>query len=315
MPRNRQLPRRRSAPSDRRPAEAATRPGSSRPPEPRREPAPLSSGDSVSIPRQEPIEQPRGARRGNFEEVSLGFDEERAPCSRPRAAWSAAKPACIEAARWASTSRASSAGRSQGLRRARRARSSEHELPARRSAAASARRRRSARRSACWWRSASRSPSAGWSASSPTASAEPSAIAPRSAAAAPARPARVAIVGSGPAGLTCAADLARPGLRRHRLRGAARRRAACCATASPSSGCPRQVLDREVRPHASSWAWRSRPTSSWAGTLTLDELFDEWGFDAVFLGTGAGLPDVPGHPRREPEAACTRPTSSSPAST
>ena len=50
---------------------------------------------------------------------------------------------------------------------------------------------------------------------------------------------RVAVVGSGPAGLTAAGELVQPGPRRDDLRGVPRRRAACSSTASPSSACPR----------------------------------------------------------------------------
>ena len=40
-------------------------------------------------------------------------------------------------------------------------------------------------------------------------------------------------------------------------------------------------------------------------TLTVDELFDD-GFEAVFIGSGAGLPRLYGHRRRGPDAACIR---------
>ena len=64
---------------------------------------------------------------------------------------------------------------------------------------------------------------------------------------------RCAVVGSGPAGLACAGELARLRPRGDRLRVAPRARAACSPTASPSSGCPR----RSSRP-------RSRCSARWA---------------------------------------------------
>ena len=40
--------------------------------------------------------------------------------------------------------------------------------------------------------------------------------------------------------------------------------------------------------------------------LTIDELMDEYGYEAVFVGSGAGLPTLHGHPRREPEGRLLR---------
>ena len=81
----------------------------------------------------------------------------------------------------------------------------EHEQPARPSAAASARRRPSASRSASWPRRARRWPSAGWSATWPTGSASRASRRRQSPLSCGKK---VAVVGSGPAGLTSAADLA-----------------------------------------------------------------------------------------------------------
>ena len=41
-------------------------------------------------------------------------------------------------------------------------------------------------------------------------------------------------------------------------------------------------------------------------TVTIDELMKEEGYDAVFVATGAGLPEVPRRPRREPERRLLR---------
>jgi glutamate synthase (NADPH/NADH) small chain len=104
----------------------------------------------------------------------------------------------------------------------------------------------------------------------------------------------VAVVGSGPAGLTCAADLAALGYSvtvfeaLHATGGVLR-------YGIPEFRLPRAVLDREVE------RLRRRGvtivTNFLVGrTATLDELLGELGFAAVFLATGAGTPTFLGIP-------------------
>lgn len=111
---------------------------------------------------------------------------------------------------------------------------------------------------------------------------------------APARGRSVAVVGSGPAGLTCAADLAALGYpvtvfeALHATGGVLR-------YGIPEFRLPRAVLDREVD------RLRQRGvtivTNFLVGrTATLDELLGELGFAAVFLATGAGTPTFLGIP-------------------
>lgn len=108
------------------------------------------------------------------------------------------------------------------------------------------------------------------------------------------RPEKVAIVGAGPAGLTCAAELAQMGYQvsifeaLHAVGGVLR-------YGIPEFRLPRKILDIEVD--------RIRQlgvdiqTNFLVGrTATIDEFFDEWGFSAVFLGTGAGTPNFMGIP-------------------
>jgi glutamate synthase (NADPH/NADH) small chain len=105
---------------------------------------------------------------------------------------------------------------------------------------------------------------------------------------------KVAIVGSGPAGLTCAAELAKVGYQvtifeaLHAVGGVLR-------YGIPEFRLPKEILDLE--------ADRIRAlgveiyTNFVVGrTATIDELFDEWGFKAIFLGTGAGTPNFMGIP-------------------
>lgn len=105
---------------------------------------------------------------------------------------------------------------------------------------------------------------------------------------------RVAIVGSGPAGLSCAADLARLGCQvtvfeaLHALGGVLR-------YGIPEFRLPKRVLDREVE-RIQALGVEIRTNFLVGRTATLDELLGEWGFDAVFLGSGAGTPTFLGIP-------------------
>jgi glutamate synthase (NADPH/NADH) small chain len=106
---------------------------------------------------------------------------------------------------------------------------------------------------------------------------------------------RVAIIGSGPAGLTCAADLARMG---HEVEifEALHEPGGVLIYGIPEFRLPKEIVRKEV-------AYVERlgvkiHLDSVAGKLyTVDELLQNQGFDAVFLGTGAGLPifmNIPG---------------------
>ena len=105
---------------------------------------------------------------------------------------------------------------------------------------------------------------------------------------------RVAIVGSGPAGLTCAAELARRGHAvtvfeaLHAVGGVLR-------YGIPEFRLPREILDAEAR-RIQALGVEIRTNFLVGRTATVDELFGEWGFDAVFLATGAGAPTFLGIP-------------------
>jgi glutamate synthase (NADPH/NADH) small chain len=105
---------------------------------------------------------------------------------------------------------------------------------------------------------------------------------------------KVAVVGSGPAGLTCAADLARLGYQvtvfeaLHATGGVLR-------YGIPEFRLPKQILDAEVE-RIQALGVQVQTNFLVGRTATLDELFDEWGFQAVFLGTGAGTPTFMGIP-------------------
>jgi glutamate synthase (NADPH/NADH) small chain len=105
---------------------------------------------------------------------------------------------------------------------------------------------------------------------------------------------RVAIVGSGPAGLTCAAELAKLGYRvtifeaLHAVGGVLR-------YGIPEFRLPRYILDLETD-RIKELGVEIYTNFVIGRTATIDELFEEWRFDAVFLGTGAGTPTFMGIP-------------------
>ena len=117
--------------------------------------------------------------------------------------------------------------------------------------------------------------------------------------AAPEKPAsnghRVAIVGSGPAGLTCAGDLARKGydvtvFEALHLAGGV------LVYGIPEFRLPKSIVQKEVDGLKALGVTIATDTVV-GRTITVDELMEEQGFEAVFIGSGAGLPmfmNIPG---------------------
>ena len=99
---------------------------------------------------------------------------------------------------------------------------------------------------------------------------------------------RVAVIGSGPASLTCAGELAKRGCdvtvfeALHKVGGV-------LTYGIPEFRLPKDLVAREVSKLGDNGV--SFETNALVGKLyDIDELMDERGFDAVFVGTGAGLP-------------------------
>jgi glutamate synthase (NADPH/NADH) small chain len=100
---------------------------------------------------------------------------------------------------------------------------------------------------------------------------------------------RVAVVGSGPAGLACAADLAKMGYgvtvfeALHRVGGV-------LEYGIPEFRLPKdKVVAREVE-NIKKLGVRIETDTIVGRTVSIDSLMDDEGFDAVFIGSGAGLP-------------------------
>ncbi len=104
----------------------------------------------------------------------------------------------------------------------------------------------------------------------------------------------VAIVGSGPAGLAAAADLARAGAKvtvyeaLHVLGGVLQ-------YGIPSFRLPRPIIDREIQ-MLKDLGVRFETNKVIGKTFSIGQLRDQMGFDAVFIGAGAGAPSFLGIP-------------------
>jgi glutamate synthase (NADPH/NADH) small chain len=105
---------------------------------------------------------------------------------------------------------------------------------------------------------------------------------------------KVAVIGSGPAGLTCAADLAKFG---HKVTifEALHIAGGVLMYGIPEFRLPKAIVQGEVD-YVKSLGVEIRLDSVMGKLATVDELLES-NYDAVFLGTGAGLPmflDIPG---------------------
>lgn len=97
----------------------------------------------------------------------------------------------------------------------------------------------------------------------------------------------VAVIGSGPAGLTIAGDLARKGFRVEIFE-MEREAGGVLLYGIPEYRLPKEVVRREIRRiEALGVTFRCGVTVG--EDMTIDDIFAQ-GFDAIFLGTGAGLP-------------------------
>jgi glutamate synthase (NADPH/NADH) small chain len=99
---------------------------------------------------------------------------------------------------------------------------------------------------------------------------------------------KVAIIGCGPSGLTCAGDLARYG---HEVTifESLHAPGGVLIYGIPEFRLPKQIVHAEVD-YVCSLGVEIRPNTVVGKTYSLDELLGEQGYDAAFLGTGAGLP-------------------------
>ncbi len=111
---------------------------------------------------------------------------------------------------------------------------------------------------------------------------------------------KVAVIGSGPSGLTCAGDLAKLGYD-VTIFEALHKAGGVLVYGIPEFRLPKdRVVGPEVE-NVKSLGVKIETDVIVGKTVKLDELIEEEGFDAVFIGSGAGLPKFMGIPG---ETAC-----------
>ncbi len=114
---------------------------------------------------------------------------------------------------------------------------------------------------------------------------------------------KVAVVGAGPAGLTCAGDLAARGYEvtvfesLHKPGGV-------LAYGIPEFRLPKDIVAAEVE-KLEKRGVKFVSNAVIGRSATVDELMDEEGFEAVFVGTGAGLPSFMGIPGENLLGVCS----------
>ena len=116
---------------------------------------------------------------------------------------------------------------------------------------------------------------------------------------APVRPAsnghKVAVVGSGPAGLTCAGDLAKLGYE-VTIFEALHLAGGVLVYGIPEFRLPKSIVQKEIDGLVALGV-KVETNMVIGRSITIDELVSEYGFEAVFIGSGAGLPkfmNIPG---------------------
>ena len=105
---------------------------------------------------------------------------------------------------------------------------------------------------------------------------------------------RVAVVGSGPAGLTVAGDLALQG---HSVTvfEALHKAGGVLVYGIPEFRLPKSIVEEEIN-YVRSLGVEIKTSMVIGKVLTVDDLLDSRGYDAVFIGTGAGFPWFMGIP-------------------
>ena len=106
---------------------------------------------------------------------------------------------------------------------------------------------------------------------------------------------KVAVIGSGPAGLTCAGDLAKLGYQ-VRIFEALHTPGGVLVYGIPEFRLPKALVRQEIK-SVEELGVKLETNVVVGRSISLDELMEEEGFDAVFVGSGAGLPNfqnIPG---------------------
>ncbi len=118
---------------------------------------------------------------------------------------------------------------------------------------------------------------------------------PAAVAHAPRNGRRVAVVGSGPAGLACASDLAKMGYE-VKIFEALHKVGGVLVYGIPEFRLPKETIVAREIGEVRRLGVEIETDVIVGRTVTIDSLLDEEGYDAVFIGSGAGLPRFMGIP-------------------
>ena len=106
---------------------------------------------------------------------------------------------------------------------------------------------------------------------------------------------KVAVIGSGPSGLTCAGDLAKMGYD-VTIFEALHKAGGVLEYGIPEFRLPKEKVVAKQVENIKKMGVKIETNVIVGRTITIDELFDNEGFKAVFIGSGAGLPRFMGIP-------------------
>ena len=106
---------------------------------------------------------------------------------------------------------------------------------------------------------------------------------------------KVAVIGSGPAGLTCAGDLAKMGYD-VTIFGALHEAGGVLVYGIPEFRLPKENVVKKEIENVLSLGVKIETNVIVGKSVTIDELLNEEGYSAVFIGSGAGLPKFMGIP-------------------
>ena len=115
---------------------------------------------------------------------------------------------------------------------------------------------------------------------------------------------KVAVIGSGPAGLSCAGDLAKLGYdvtifeALHEVGGV-------LVYGIPEFRLPKETVVKSEVENVKKLGVKIETNVIIGRTITIDQLFEEEGFQAVFIGSGAGLPRFMGIPGENANGVCS----------
>ncbi len=106
---------------------------------------------------------------------------------------------------------------------------------------------------------------------------------------------RVAVIGSGPAGLTCAGELAKAGCE-VTIFEALHEAGGVLSYGIPEFRLPKKTVVRSEIENVMALGVKIETNCVVGRSVTVEELLEKEGFDAVFIGSGAGLPRFMGIP-------------------